>query len=439
MTLILLSLKLPNEQTEQMILLMPSTKVTMKYEKTISVILPVYNVEPWIGDCIESLKKQNLDGLEFIFVDDCGTDGSIKAVETWAAEDDRVVILRNEHNIGSGPSRNRGIEAAEGEYLSFIDPDDYISDDYYMTLFRLAKEKDLDIIKGGRVMRALDNSLVESRYDLNKDIKQGLKEGRPLYTVFTYDHQGTLFRSSLIKDNGITYGISTRAQDKTFLLRVCRNTNSLGIADNAVYYFCERTDSAMHQVDAKHLMGVLDSVSERVDEVLLYLKDDSYAEAYLTGVFKAALKEFERYSYEGGQEDVMREYLHGLGTELRRLPFYNTMKTKSFSLCMLAEQEIGLASAPYRLPWMYMAAPEAHAELIRKWKRAFRKYPREGKKGLGEYISLFNRARESASYYGNDKLRILLIKEGFLGLSPYLIMYMMYYAITRKLRKIIGQ
>ena len=411
--------------------------MNMKCEKTISVILPVYNVEQWIGNCIESLKRQNLGGLEFIFVDDCGTDESMKAVEAWAAEDDRVVILRNEHNIGSGPSRNRGIEAAGGEYLSFIDPDDYISDNYYETLFTLAKEKDLDIVKGGRVIKALDDSVVERDTVLNEKIKRDLKEGIPLYITYTSGHQGTLFRSSYIKANGTTYGHSARAQDSTFLLRACRNTNSFDFADNAVYYFCERSDSVMHQMSIKNLKGMLDSISERVDEVVLYLKDDPYAELYMTRVLGYALKECERYSRIDDYEPFRRDYLHSLSTELCRLPFYENMIAKNFSLRMLAEKEIGLAIAPYQLPWTNMATPEAYAELICKWKSAFRKYPKEGKRGMGEYMSLLKRARESVSYYDNGSPLVFLIKEGVLGLPPNLIMHMMRLAARRKLRKII--
>ena len=89
-----------------------------KNKTTVSVILPVYNVEPWIGDCIESLKKQKLLGLEFIFVDDCGTDNSMRAVEAWAAEDARVHIIRNPQNLGAGPSRNAGIETVRGILLN---------------------------------------------------------------------------------------------------------------------------------------------------------------------------------------------------------------------------------------------------------------------------------------------------------------------------------
>ena len=107
----------------------------------ISVILPVYNVEPYIGACIESLKRQSFRDLEFIFVDDCSTDNSVAVIEDFARTDPRVRIIRNTENLGSGPTRNRGIEAAKGEYLSFIDPDDWIAPDFYERLYAKADRK----------------------------------------------------------------------------------------------------------------------------------------------------------------------------------------------------------------------------------------------------------------------------------------------------------
>ena len=105
-------------------------QASKKSAPKVSVILPVYNVAPYLGRCIESLQAQTLADLEFIFVDDCSTDGSMESVEAWAEKDSRVRILRNEKNIGPGPSRNRGIEEARGEHLSFVDPDDYIAPDF---------------------------------------------------------------------------------------------------------------------------------------------------------------------------------------------------------------------------------------------------------------------------------------------------------------------
>ena len=103
----------------------------MTIEKTpkilVSVIVPVWNPGPGISRCIESLQNQTLNEIEMIFVDDCGTDDSMDKVRAAAAEDTRIRIIVNEENIGAGPSRNKGIEAARGEYLSFVDPDDYVS------------------------------------------------------------------------------------------------------------------------------------------------------------------------------------------------------------------------------------------------------------------------------------------------------------------------
>lgn len=104
-------------------------------EIAVSVILPVYNPGKGIRKCIESLQRQTLRDIEMIFVDDCGTDGAMGQVKEAAARDSRIKYLINPHNIGSGPSRNRGIEAAEGEYLAFADPDDYLGEDFLELLY----------------------------------------------------------------------------------------------------------------------------------------------------------------------------------------------------------------------------------------------------------------------------------------------------------------
>ena len=97
----------------------------------ISVILPVYNVAPYIGKCILALKAQTLTDLEFIFVDDCSDDDSAAIIEEFAREDDRVRLLKNAENLGPGVSRNAGIESAKGDYLSFVDPDDWLEKNYF--------------------------------------------------------------------------------------------------------------------------------------------------------------------------------------------------------------------------------------------------------------------------------------------------------------------
>ena len=148
----------------------------------VSVVLPVYNVEPYIDRCIESLQAQTMDELEFIFVDDCSTDGSMEAIERWATTDDRVRILRNEQNLGSGPSRNRGIEAACGYYLSFVDPDDYVALDFYELLWRAAEANSFpSIVKGSRVFAQEGETghFESAASNLNDIIRNGLRTSMP--------------------------------------------------------------------------------------------------------------------------------------------------------------------------------------------------------------------------------------------------------------------
>ena len=211
---------------------------TVEDTPKVSVILPVYNVEAYIGKCIDSLKAQMLEGLEFIFVDDCSTDGSMTEVEAWAAEDERVHILCNEENLGAGPSRNRGIEAARGDYLSFIDPDDYVSPDFYELLYAAAiADGGHDISKGLRV-------------EVNESGKESLTKGKqfnakilmkanrlPLYRRFTGGHWTAIYHRRLFENNGARYGTSRKAEDTTFQLEIGCHTEDIVLEPHAKYYY----------------------------------------------------------------------------------------------------------------------------------------------------------------------------------------------------------
>lgn len=91
----------------------------------VSVIIPVYNVESYLRDCIDSLVNQTLQDIEIICIDDGSTDGSLNILNEYASKDSRIVVVNNKENIGAGRSRNIGIHMAKGEYLSILDSDDF--------------------------------------------------------------------------------------------------------------------------------------------------------------------------------------------------------------------------------------------------------------------------------------------------------------------------
>lgn len=112
----------------------------------ISIIIPVYNVEQWLPECLDSCINQTLKEIEIICVNDCSPDNSGKILERYAARDNRVRIITHVVNKGLGAARNTGLAASHGEYIWFVDSDDYIALDACQFLYDTAKKNDVDIL-----------------------------------------------------------------------------------------------------------------------------------------------------------------------------------------------------------------------------------------------------------------------------------------------------
>lgn len=111
----------------------------------VSVIIPIYNVESYVEECINSVRNQSLTDIEIICVNDKGTDDSWEIVKRMAKEDSRIILIENDCNRGLSYTRNHGLGAAKGEYIYFLDSDDYIVPDCLMKLYQNAVQENLEI------------------------------------------------------------------------------------------------------------------------------------------------------------------------------------------------------------------------------------------------------------------------------------------------------
>ena len=111
----------------------------------VSIIVPIYNVEKYLATCIKSLQNQSLKDLEIILVDDESPDNCPKLCNEYAKTDSRIKVIHKK-NEGLGFARNSGLNIAEGEFVSFLDSDDYIDLNAYEELYELAKSNNLDAI-----------------------------------------------------------------------------------------------------------------------------------------------------------------------------------------------------------------------------------------------------------------------------------------------------
>lgn len=153
----------------------------------LSIIIPVYNVELYLKDCLDSVIKQDLDGIEILCVEDCSTDNSLDVLEEYAKRDDRIKIIRNSVNKGLSASRNIGIRRATGEYVQFIDSDDFIEVGACRKLYEFAKANDADIVYFNlRFLNDEVNGLI--REEENIKCYNGVFKGRELFCLFQRDN-----------------------------------------------------------------------------------------------------------------------------------------------------------------------------------------------------------------------------------------------------------
>ena len=333
----------------------------------VSVIIPVWNPGTGIVRCVASLRGQTLRDIEMIFVDDRGTDGAMDVVRAAAAEDLRIRIIANRVNMGAGLSRNAGIEAARGEYLSFVDADNYVSPNFLEVLYTKAKSESLDIVKGLNVYK-LEDGTEAAHPDLNEYTRKGIRNGKPLFCLFGYQHQCAIYRRSLLEKYGIQYGTSRKAQDTTFLLKACHRAKSFDIEQSAEYYHCERFGSTMHDMHPHTLERQLHSFREKMDYIVGNMLGEKGVTDYVAVQVFYLLRLVEYYKKNTACEDLAISFIHGAREQILRLPAADVerIKGENFVIKALCDHEVALADIPFKLPWEKSKATD-YVSTVAEW------------------------------------------------------------------------
>ena len=137
----------------------------------VSIIVPIYNVENYLPICLDSLVNQDYDNIEIILVDDKSTDKSFSICKDYAKKYKKIILLQNEKNEGASSARNKGLRVASGEYIGFVDSDDYIQSNYYSELVKDLKKNSADI--------AVCDIVITSKYTRER-VSCGVKDGTKL-------------------------------------------------------------------------------------------------------------------------------------------------------------------------------------------------------------------------------------------------------------------
>lgn len=214
----------------------------------VSVIVPVYNAEKYLRECMDSLLHQTLADMEFICVDDGSVDTSLEILKEYQKNDDRIQVVHKE-NSGYGDTINCGILAAQGEYIGIVEPDDYIALDMYELLWNAAKKFDLDMVKGdGAEFIDYGSERNFGTIRILKDLEMYNKilcpqENDILFTGVILNCSG-IFRRSFIQENKIMHNATPGAahQDIGFWFQTMLLAKKVMLLDRIVYYY--RKDNA---------------------------------------------------------------------------------------------------------------------------------------------------------------------------------------------------
>jgi len=210
----------------------------------ISIIVPVYNVEKYIHRCIDSILHQTFKDFELILVDDGSLDNSGKICDEYAKEDDRIKVIHKE-NGGLSDARNVGLDIAQGEYIAFVDSDDWIEKDMYSILYENIRKynADISICK----MRKIFDSTVDNNITTNNCIILNNEEAfdclfnNKYYASHACDK---LYKKSLF--DGIRYPVGKLYEDMFTTYRLFEKANKVVFSDYIGYNYFQRKDGIVN-------------------------------------------------------------------------------------------------------------------------------------------------------------------------------------------------
>lgn len=217
----------------------------------VSVVLPIYNVEQYLDQCIISIVNQTYKNLEIILVDDGSPDNCPKICDDWAQKDSRIKVVHKQ-NAGLGMARNTGIDNASGKFIFFFDSDDYVDTTIVEKCVLSAQQHHSDVVVFGRF----------DVYENGKIQPCALKNDKPVYKhneivntilpcVFTYElgfgvsAWGKMYNLDIFRNNNLRF-VSEReiiSEDAYFSLALFSKINVLSIVDESLYYYRKRSNS----------------------------------------------------------------------------------------------------------------------------------------------------------------------------------------------------
>lgn len=256
----------------------------------VSIIVPCYGVEKYLDRCMQTLVNQSLLDIEIILVDDVSPDRVPQMCDEWAKKDARIKVIHKTKNEGLGLARNTGLEIATGEYVAFVDSDDFVDVKMYDTLYRKATETNADAVYCNCIFYK-DEHNQRSRMDVYKETTF---DGREQVDDFLLDVVGpmpecnhdvkymmsvwhAIYKKEIFDKHKVRF-VSERqliSEDLVFDIDYLHHCNKVVFIPNAFYYYCDNGASLSRKVDKTRYernKQFLIAIEERLADIFPYEK-----------------------------------------------------------------------------------------------------------------------------------------------------------------------
>lgn len=270
----------------------------------VSIIVPIYNVEKFLCRCLDSLLNQTADSYEIICVNDCSPDGCAEILEKYTSDyPDQIRVISNKHNLGLGFSRNRGIEVARGEYLMFVDSDDYVKPDYVENYLVEMSRYPVDILVGGYIRQ------VDTKHQVHL-------LSQSVWSTVTYAIAWSkMFRKSFLEKNALRFIDIKSGEDIYFSLSSFYYDASFRVIEYAGYYYVFNETSITGSMNYE----------KNYEEIMISLFTRFCDEHDLSKVSKEKIQVIE-YVYLANMVNALIVFAHGCGPKRMKDKYHKVVK-----------------------------------------------------------------------------------------------------------------
>lgn len=288
----------------------------------VSVIVPVYNVEKFIDKCLNSLVKQSLKEIEIIVVNDGTKDNSQKIVDKYVKKYPDKIKSYIKENGGQGSARNYGLKKATGEYIGYVDSDDFVEKDMYKKLYNKAKENNYDIVVCG-------NYNVSEDYQ-NKNIDAFINNyNTDLENIFFGKMAvwNKIYKRDILIKNKLEFKEKVWYEDLAFTLKAIMNSNTFAFIDEPLYDYLIREGSTMNNSNVQRNLEILDAFNDILSYIQHNKKEEYFSKIEFLAIDHIYISAIVRVLKAEADDKVKRETINKLIDYMnKKFPNYKNNK-----------------------------------------------------------------------------------------------------------------